>query len=105
MCNKAVHLALAITSVGDKEVLGLWIEQTEGAKVMNELQDPRYAGYPHRGSGRAQGLSLHRRLGVPVHRGPEYTLTLRPPCPRKWDHLTCSRRYEVETKQINFVTK
>ena len=40
--NKAVYLALAITSEGDKEVLGLWIEQTEGAKfwlkVMNELQ-------------------------------------------------------------------
>ena len=39
--NKAVYLALAITSEGDKEVLGLWIEQTEGAKfwlkVMNEL--------------------------------------------------------------------
>ena len=29
--NKAVHLALAITSEGDKEVLGLWIKQTEGA--------------------------------------------------------------------------
>ena len=28
--NKAVYLALAITSEGDKEVLGLWIEQTEG---------------------------------------------------------------------------
>ena len=40
--NKAVYLALAITSEGDKEVLGLWIEQSEGAKfwlkVMNELQ-------------------------------------------------------------------
>ena len=40
--NKAVYLALAITSEGDKEVLGLWIEQTEGAKfwlkVMNELR-------------------------------------------------------------------
>ena len=39
--NKAVYLALAITCQGDKEVLGLWIEQTEGAKfwlkVMNEL--------------------------------------------------------------------
>ena len=39
--NKAVYLALAITSEGDKEVLGLWIEQIEGAKfwlkVMNEL--------------------------------------------------------------------
>ncbi len=30
--NKAVYLALAITCQGEKEVLGLWIEQTEGAK-------------------------------------------------------------------------
>ena len=42
MRNKAVYVALAITVEGDKEVLGLWIEQTEGAKfwlkVMNELK-------------------------------------------------------------------
>ena len=41
--NKAVYLALAITADGEKEVLGLWIEQTEGAKfwlkVMNELKN------------------------------------------------------------------
>jgi putative transposase len=40
--NKAVYVALAITAAGEKEVLGLWIEQTEGAKfwlkVMNELK-------------------------------------------------------------------
>ena len=40
--NKAVYLALAITAECDKEVLGLWIEQSEGAKfwpkVMNELK-------------------------------------------------------------------
>ena len=40
--NKAVYIALALTTEGEKEVLGLWIEQTEGAKfwlkVMNELQ-------------------------------------------------------------------
>jgi putative transposase len=40
--NKAVYVALAITADGDKEVLGLWIEQTEGAKfwlkVMNEMK-------------------------------------------------------------------
>jgi putative transposase len=40
--NKAVYVALAITVEGEKEVLGLWIEQTEGAKfwlkVMNELK-------------------------------------------------------------------
>ena len=40
--NKAVYLALGINCQGEKEVLGLWIEQTEGAKfwlkVMNELR-------------------------------------------------------------------
>ena len=40
--NKAVYLALGFGRDGCKEVLGLWIEQTEGAKfwlkVMNELK-------------------------------------------------------------------
>jgi len=40
--TKAVYLALGITRSGTKDVLGLWIEQTEGAKfwhrVMTELQ-------------------------------------------------------------------
>jgi putative transposase len=41
--NKAIHVALGVRADGAKEVLGLWIEQTEGAKfwlrVMNELKD------------------------------------------------------------------
>jgi putative transposase len=40
--NKAVYLAIGVHCSGHKEVLGLWIEQTEGAKfwlrVMNELK-------------------------------------------------------------------
>lgn len=40
--NKAVHVALALNADGEKDVLGLWIEQTEGAKfwlnVVNELK-------------------------------------------------------------------
>src|SRR5918997_104162 len=40
--NKAVHVALGVRPDGTKEVLGLWIEQTEGAKfwlrVMAELR-------------------------------------------------------------------
>ena len=40
--NKAVYLAIGITCAGEKEILGLWIEQTEGAKfwlkVMTELK-------------------------------------------------------------------
>ncbi len=41
--NKAVYVALGARADGTKEGLGLWIEQTEGAKfwlrVMNELKD------------------------------------------------------------------
>jgi len=40
--SKAVYVALGVTPDGHKDVLGLWIEQTEGAKfwlrVMTELQ-------------------------------------------------------------------
>lgn len=40
--NKSVYLALGVTAHGSKEVLGLWIEQNEGAKfwlkVVNELK-------------------------------------------------------------------
>ena len=41
--NKAVYLALGVTPDGRKEVLGLWIESTEGAKfwlrIVNELRN------------------------------------------------------------------
>ena len=41
--NKAVYIALAILPDGTKEIPGLWIEQTEGAKfwlrVMNEIKN------------------------------------------------------------------
>ena len=30
--NKAVYIALGVRADGRKEILGLWIEQTEGAK-------------------------------------------------------------------------
>jgi putative transposase len=40
--NKAVYLAIGVACDGEKDILGLWIEQTEGAKfwlrVMNELK-------------------------------------------------------------------
>ena len=43
VCNKAVHIALGVRADGTKEILGLWLEQNEGAKfwlrVMNELRN------------------------------------------------------------------
>jgi len=41
--NKAVYLAIGVRCSGHKEVLGIWIEQTEGAKfwlrVMTEIRN------------------------------------------------------------------
>ena len=41
--NKAVYLAIGVSPVGRKDVLGIWIEQTEGAKfwlrVMSEIKN------------------------------------------------------------------
>ena len=41
--NKAIHVAIGVRADGVKEVLGLWIEQNEGAKfwlrVLNELRN------------------------------------------------------------------
>jgi transposase len=41
--NKAIYLALAIGADGKRDVLGIWVEQNEGAKfwlkVMNELKN------------------------------------------------------------------
>jgi putative transposase len=35
--NKAVHLAIGVTLAGTKEVLGLWLGQTEGAKLWLQI--------------------------------------------------------------------
>jgi putative transposase len=41
--NRAVYLAIGVRCSGHKEILGLWIEQTEGAKfwlrVMTEIHN------------------------------------------------------------------
>ncbi|MER8989382.1 transposase [Mesorhizobium sp. M0843] len=43
VCNKAIYVALVILPNGGKEILGIWIEQTEGARasaVLSTLQTP-----------------------------------------------------------------
>ena len=41
--NKAVHIAIGVRADGAKEILGMWLEQNEGAKfwlrVMNEMKN------------------------------------------------------------------
>lgn len=58
---KAVYLALGINLPGEKELLGIWIAQTEGAKFwlqgVDRTQKSRRAGYLYRLRGWAEGLS------------------------------------------------
>ena len=42
--NKAVHIALGVRADGTKEILGLWIEQTEGADQDGQAQRGGSAG-------------------------------------------------------------
>ena len=43
--NKAVYLAIGVTPDGRKDVLGIWIEQTEGAKIwMRVMSDLKNRG-------------------------------------------------------------
>jgi transposase-like protein len=77
--NKAVYVALALNPDGEKEVLGLWIEQTEGAKfwlkVINDLKTrgvndiliavvDGLKGFPER-------LGLSADGGADLHRAPD----------------------------------
>jgi hypothetical protein len=84
--NKAVYLALGIDRDGQKDILGLWIEQTEGAafwlRVMTELKSrgarrhPRRVGrWPgrlprgdHDGLPASPGAPLRRPPRAPEHR-------------------------------------
>jgi putative transposase len=57
--NKAVYLALCILPDGTRDILGLWIENTEGAKfwikVSNDLKVRGVPGHSDRGHGRSEG--------------------------------------------------
>jgi transposase-like protein len=69
--KKSVYLALAIRLDGQKELLGLWIEQNEGAKfwmsIMNELEKPGGKGYSPGCRGRADRFSRSHCRGVPQY--------------------------------------
>ncbi len=63
--NKAVYLALGVRPDGSKEILGLWIEQTEGAKFwLRVMNDQGMADQVH-DAGLDLGVWEHRidRLG------------------------------------------
>ncbi len=69
--NKAIYVAIGVNMEGNKEVLGLWAADNEGAKfwlqVLTELTEPRGRGYFHRLRGRTEGFSGSDRIGVSAH--------------------------------------
>jgi putative transposase len=80
--NKAVYIALGVRPDGTKEILGLWIEQTEGAEVLAAGDErpapPRRRRRADRGGGRVAGLPLSDQRRVSRNAGPDLR---RPPHP------------------------
>ena len=83
--TRPCYIALGVRPDGTKEILGLWIEQTEGAKfwlrVMNELQQPRRRGHPDRRRRWPEGLSRGDHRGVPRGHGADLHRPSAPPHP------------------------
>lgn len=78
---RACYLALGVTCDGDREVLGIWWQDTEGAKfwlaVLERPTAPRRRRRPHFVRGRAEGLPRSDRgdipagVGADLHRSPD----------------------------------
>jgi len=71
--NKAIYVVLGVNLEGQKEVLGLWVAQNEGAKFLaagtDGTEEPRGERYLHRLRGWAERISGSDRGGVSGHRG------------------------------------
>ena len=69
--NKAIYLALGVLPDGTRDILGLWIENTEGAKfwmkVFNDLKTRGVARHPDRGHRWSEGHGRGAGSGVPGH--------------------------------------
>ena len=79
--RRACYLALGVTLEGDRDVLGLWFQETEGAKfwmqVLTELKQRGVQRHPDLLRRRAEGLPRGDRGDLPqdhrpnVHRAPD----------------------------------
>jgi putative transposase len=67
--HQAVYLAIGVNMEGHKEVLGLWIYQTEGAMFWLQVVIER-AGHRHRLRRRPERLPGRHQGGLPTHRRP-----------------------------------
>ena len=78
--RRACYLALGVTMDGDRDVLGMWFQETEGAKFWMQVltsSSSAASGHPDRLRRRAQRVPRGDRGDVPgdhgadVHRAPD----------------------------------
>ena len=71
--NKAVSLTLGINLEVEKELLGMWLGETEGAQVLagrvQRAEDPRSTGLLHRLCGWTQGIAGSHQDRVSAYPG------------------------------------
>lgn len=72
--NKHVYLALGVNQQGEKEILGLWMSENEGARfwlsIMTKLKKPGFTGYLYRLYGWPERLPGSDRSGVSENANP-----------------------------------
>ena len=79
--RRALYLALGVTLDGDRDVLGMWFQETEGAKfwmqVLTDLKHPRRPRHPDLLRRRADRVPRGDRGDLPeddradMHRAPD----------------------------------
>ena len=80
--NKAVHIALGVRADGTKEILGLWLEQNEGAKFWLRVMD--YQEFRAEvGHDRSKGARQCRDAKNLAYLMPSSTSCWRAPIPRR----------------------
>ena len=75
VARRACYLALGVTLDGDRDVLGLWFQESEGAKfwmqVLVRAQASRRQRHPDLLRGRPEGVPGGDRGDLPHHDGPD----------------------------------
>ncbi len=70
--RRACYLALGVTVDGDRDVLGMWFQETEGAKfwmqVLTELKQRGVQRHPDLLRGRPEGIPRGDRGHLPARR-------------------------------------
>lgn len=64
--NKAMFLALGINTEGQKELLGMWLTENEGAKCAGRAEESRPSGYCDCQCGRSERLPGCNKQCVPT---------------------------------------